>query len=147
MADDVVQAFRRRQQVQVVVLDIHAAYDIVWQAGLLEKMTRLGLDSYLVDWTQGFLTDRVSLLEVGEAKVEIHPRCGVPQGSLVLPILFLIYIDDLLQLLDKGKWVNRQAFADDIFLWIVGSFCDGVVHPGLSRALGVVEQWSLYWPV
>ena len=129
----------------MVALDIQAAYDIVWQARLLEKMARLGLDSYLVDWTQGFLTDRVSLLEVGEAKVEIHPRCGIPQGSSVSPILFLIYIDDLLQLLDRGKWVNRQAFADDIFLWVAGSFRDGVIHPGLSRALGVVEQWSLHW--
>ena len=113
----------------------------------MEKMARLGIDRHLIEWTRGFLFDRVSLLEVGGASLEVHPSCGVPQGSPASPILFLIYLDDLLHTLQRVQRVSRQAFADDLFLWIVGVFHDGVVHPNLVRAMGMVERWSLEWRV
>ena len=43
--------------------------------------------------------------------------------------------------------MRRQAFADDLLLWIVGDFLDGVVHPDLMRAMSMVERWSLEWRV
>ena len=131
LTDDVVQAFRQRQQVQAVALDIQAPYDTVWKVGLVEKMARLGIDRHLIEWTRGFLCDRVSVLVVGSAHLEVRPSCGVPQGSPASPILFLIYINDLLQKLGGVQRVNRQAFADDLFLWIVGVFRDGGAHPEL----------------
>ena len=85
-------------------------------------MTRLGIDRQLIEWTRGFLFNRVSVLEVGSASLEVHPSCGVPQGSPASPILFLIYINDLLQKLGTVQKISRRAFADDLFLWIVGMF-------------------------
>ena len=38
----------------MVALDIQVAYDIVWEAGLLDKMARTGIDTYLIEWTRGF---------------------------------------------------------------------------------------------
>ena len=61
------------------------------------------------------------------------------------PILFLIYLNDLLHHLQRVHRVRRQVFADDLLLWIVGDFRDGVVHPDLMRAMGMVERWSLEW--
>ena len=96
LAEDVASAFRRRQQVQAVALDLQAAYDTVWQAGLLLKLRRKGVDESLIWWIQGVLRDQVSWLVVGEASLEVRPSCGVPQGSPLSPPLFLVFVDDLL---------------------------------------------------
>ena len=78
LADAVTSAFCRRQQVQAVALDLQAAYDTVWQAGLWLKLRRKGLDEQLLWWIRGFLTDQLSQIVMGEATLEIHPGCGVP---------------------------------------------------------------------
>ena len=75
LTHDVVQAFCQRQQVQAVALDIQAAYDTVWQVGLLEKMTRMGIDRYLIEWIRVFLFDRMSMLEAGGVSLEVRPSC------------------------------------------------------------------------
>ena len=128
-------------------MDIQATYDTVWQVGLLEKMTRLEIDRHLIEWTRGFLCDRFSVLEVGSAQLEVRPTCGVPQGSLASLVLFLIYINGLLQTLEGIQRVNRQAFADDLFLSIVGMFRDGAAHLELIRAMAMMEDWSNQWLV
>ena len=106
----------------------------------MEKITRLGIDRHLIEWTRGFLYDQVSVLEVGSALLEVRPTFGVPQGSLASPILFLIYINDLLQKLGGVQRVSQQAFADDLFLWIVGMFYDGVAHSKLIRPMAMMED-------
>ena len=83
-------------------------------------MQRLGIDKYLLDWTQGCFFGRVSVLEVGESIIEVHPHCDAPQGSPISTALFLIYIDDLFYRLNRVQKVNRNAFADDLILWLAG---------------------------
>ena len=67
-------------------------------------MRRKGVAEYLIQWTRSFLYDRRSLLEVGEASLEVRPRYGVPQGSPRSQPLFLVFIDDLLWALSRA-WV------------------------------------------
>ena len=79
-------AFRRMHQIQSVTLDIQAAYDMVWRAGLLRKLVKAGVEGYLVRWTQFFLTDRIVMLEVGEHTREVLTSCGAPPGRTSLPL-------------------------------------------------------------
>ena len=147
LAESVVAALRRRHQTQAVMLDIQAAYDTVWQAGLLEKLRRKGIPGYIVSWAQGFLLGRRSLLGLGEAEVEIRPECGVPQGSPLSPPLFTVFIDDLLWILGRIRELRVQAFADDLAVWVSGHFRDGRTHRGLRAALRAVGGWASFWRI
>ena len=69
------------------------------------------------------------MLEVGEHTWEVLTCCGVPQGARLSPTLFLVFIDDLIHSLNSLGPLKAQGLADDLVLWIEGSFRDGDIHP------------------
>ena len=79
-----------------MALDLQSAYDTVWRVGLLEKLSAMGMDGYIICWVQSFLEGRMARLVEGESAVEVATSCRVSQGSPILPTLFLVFIDDLL---------------------------------------------------
>ena len=110
-------------------MNIQADYDMVWRAGLLWKLAEAGVEGYLVQWTQSFLMDRIAMLEVGEHTREVLISCGVPQGSPLSLTLFLVFIHAVIHSLSSLGPLKAQGFADDLVLWIEGSFRDGNIHP------------------
>ena len=147
LTEDIYTALRGRHQIQAVTLDIQAAYDTVWRAGLLRKLAEAGVEGYLVRWVQSFLEGRIAMLEVGEHTREVLTSCGVPQGSPLSPTLFLVFIDDLLHSLSRLGPLKAQGFADDLILWIHGSLREGNIHPILRQGLLRAEQWSRFWRI
>lgn len=95
---------------RAVALDISKAFDRVWHDGLLCKLTAYGLPPTLLRWLSSFLKERSIRVGIdGHFSEKFKINAGVPQGCILSPTLFLLYINDLL-----GKTNNSiYSFADD----------------------------------
>ena len=97
--------------VDVVYLDFCKAFDKVDHEALLRKLLSIGVRGKLLDWISSFLLNRKNTVAVeGEESDELNVKSGVPQGSVLGPLLFLIMISDIDRDLVKAK---ASSFADD----------------------------------
>ena len=107
------QALDANIEIRVVFCDISKAFDRVWHAGLLCKLEAAGVTGKLLNWFKNYLFDskqRVILPGVNSDWSKIF--AGVPQGSLLGPLLFLVFINDIVN--EIGSCI--RLFADDTSL-------------------------------
>lgn len=99
-----------------VYFDFSKAFDKVNHGLLIEKMTALGIDSKTINWVKSYLSDRTFLVKVGKSlSPEFKCTSGVPQGSVLGPLLFLIFVLDLPKSLPSC--VSYKFYADDLKLY------------------------------
>ena len=126
-------------EVDVIYLDYAKAFDKVDHEILLRKIARLGIKGKLYDWIKNFLTDRrhQTVLVNGKQSFLAKVLSGVPQGSVLGPLLFLIYINDLVGRVKKSK---VSSFADDTKISRTISKEEDVLS--LQRDLDTIIAWS-----
>ena len=96
--------------------DISKAFDKVWHQGLLYKLKQNGISGNLLEILTGFLKDRKQRVVLnGQNSLWANIKAGVPQGSILGPLLFLIYVNDL----PDNQSTNVKLFADDTSLFSV----------------------------
>ena len=136
--DDWTAASDRGISTHACYLDMSKAFDRVNHNILLQKLKQHGVTGQLLSWLQNYLTDRVAQVRVdGALSSPFLATSGVPQGSVLGPILFLIYVNDIPNLIHS----KIALFADDIKIWTnvrTASKCTV-----LQQDLDVLYEWSL----
>ena len=136
-------ALDKNKDVRLVFCDISKAFDRVWHKGLLFKLSKIGVKGKLLEWFTDYLSDRQQRVTLqGHTSNWKSIRAGVPQGSVLGPLLFLIYINDIVSNLQ----CSARLFADDTTLYI--DYEDAQVGANaLNQDLESVKRWAIQWLV
>jgi len=109
-------AFQEKKKVLAVFFDLSKAFDKVWKEGLQLKLLQAGVRGKMYKWLSDFLFNRTARVMVdGTISRLVKLREGVPQGGVISPTLFLVYINDLTTTVPKH--VSNTLHADDFAVW------------------------------
>ena len=123
--------------VDIVYLDLQKAFDKVPHSRLMQKVRDMGICGKLADWIQNWLTDRKQRVIVNGSFSEWSSvNSGVPQGSILGPLLFTIFINDL----DTNLTNFIMKFADDSKLW--GRVDDEKGIKNMQKDLDLLSDWA-----
>ena len=131
-------------QISAIFMDFQKAFDRVWHTGLVHKLRTLGVLPNSVSWISSFLTNRTIAVRVGSCLSSQHTiSAGVPQGSHLGPVLFLVFINDLPDHVN----IPTELYADDALLHhtFKRSTTALSVRGELQTAVLAAEQWALQW--
>lgn len=111
----VTESMTERAQTDVIYTDLSAAFDKLNHAIAIAKLDRLGVNGNLLRWFRSYLSDRQLMVTVGECQSATYPATsGIPQGSHLGPLIFLLYFNDV-NLVLEGP---RLSYADDLKIYI-----------------------------
>ena len=138
--NDLTSFYDKKEQLNIIYLDFSKAFDKVSHLKLIHTLTHYKVHPCLINWIENYLSGRSqSTLVEDTYSSSIQVTSGVPQGSVLGPLLFSIYLQDLInKIVTNCKNVKVYAFADDLKL----------VSPcskDLQNALDIVYSWVKNW--
>lgn len=132
------KALDEGKEVRAIFCDISKAFDRVWHKGLLFKLQNVGISGCLLQWFSSYLSGRKQRVVIPGASSDwANIQAGVPQGSILGPLLFLLYINDIV----VNIKANVRLFADDTSLYLI------VEDPNetatiLNNDLETINKWA-----
>jgi hypothetical protein len=121
----------------LVLIDLQKAFDTVDHVILLDKLTAIGADEDAVGWFRSYLSQRRQFVEVNGTKSSFeNVNCGVPQGSILGPLLFIIYVNDMVDVVHCDLFL----YADDSALVVRGRNINEI-ESKLENEINAVSKW------
>ena len=150
LAQGIECGFKRRDCTLGLFLDVKAAFDSVWKAGLKYKINQIGLSTQLKNLLFSFLDNRALNVCIPDGtdgiwSEKVHLRAGTPQGSCLSPILYLIFVNDMTDSINLSQ-VSASQYADDVGLWKTHANAQ-VAERILQNEVTSLERWCRKWHV
>jgi hypothetical protein len=143
LTDHVTLNFNNKMSTAAVFLDIEKAFDTTWHYGLLYKISKLEFSANLIKLLGSFQSQRKFRVSVeGEISTPRVMQAGVPQGSVLSPTLFNMYVNDAPQ----TGFVHLSLFADDTCLYATDRK-EGFIARELQLGLSSIEAWFELWNI
>ena len=140
LMNQITEAFSQGKYTLGIFIDLSKAFDTVNHSILLQKLKAYGIQSENLKWFRSYLSNRKQFLSYNDFKTEMKiVKCGVLQGSILGPLLFLIFVNDLN---NSTKVLDSVLFEDDANL-----FCSGnnirTLFETANQGLSQINDWSL----
>ena len=139
VSENILEQLDKNNFVGAVLIDLKKAFDTVDHKILLKKLWCYGFQNQSFDWFESYLTDRQQLTLVNNIMSDLlhEDVYGVPQGSVLGPLLFLLYIDDIKSVIQNAYC---HLYADDTIILKGASDPDSLIA-SLERELSNVDHW------
>ena len=138
--NDLAKGLNSKQQIDAVLLDFSKAFDRVPHQRLLLKLHFYGIRGQVLHWIRDFLTGRTQrVLVEGQSSTTSSVTSGVPQGTVLGPLLFLVFINDLPSMATS----TTRMFADDCLMY--RTIHDTSDAAALQADLDNLQQWEQDW--
>ena len=144
MAFDKIHQNKQGSTTLVTFFDFSRAYDKVWREGLISKMIKMGIPFQFIKYTRLFLSGRRTVVDINGVKSRpFYLNDGLPQGSAISPLLFLLFINDITDHTKDGA--TPSLFADDTAIWIAGSRNKQETIKEMQANINGISEWSKKW--
>jgi hypothetical protein len=138
------ESFVRKKKVLAFFFDISQAFDKVWHVGLITKLIEIMTPLYIIKWLDFYLEDRKFCVRIEDFRTEFkHIKCGVPQGAVLSPTLFSIYINDIPTMFDENK-AYSLLFADDLVTFFIFNK-SGQMETKVKNYIKNLKIWLKKW--
>lgn len=127
------------KMVGVIFLDLKRAFETVDRIRLLEKLDQYGMRGMVLEWFRTYLSNRSQQVRFNNQWSKcIKTEYGVPQGSVLGPLLFIIYINDIVKFCPEE--CNIKMFADDTLVYVSGEGSEELERK-MIMVFSIVEEW------
>lgn len=138
IVEDIVNATDNKKHTIGVFIDLKKAFDTVDHSILLSKLKLYGVRGIVLDWLSSYLNKRQQYVQYNNNKSNnMQIKCGIPQGSVLGPKLFILYINDIC---DVSKLLNFVLFADDTNIYLSGNDLNELVI-SMEQEMVKVKEW------
>ena len=140
--DSIITSLDNNNHTQLLLLDLSAAFDTLDHDILKHRLIEIGIINTALDWMMSFVSNRTFTVKIGKEYSNYNSfDTGVPQGSVLGPLLFIIYIIPLSSVIRQFKHVKYHLYADDILLYTELSKYNSEFDNELSNCANAIYAW------